>query len=51
MSFMVDMGNRRPRFKTLEEASEFANRYLKKTGVILCITEDKRPANASLNKK
>ena len=47
MSFMVDGGvYRRPRYETVEEASKCASDYLKKTGIVLGVFEDSRPANA-----
>ena len=47
MSYMVDGGTRRrPRFETVEEASHFASDYLARTGIVLGVFEDKRPANA-----
>ena len=45
MSYMVDGGtHKRPRYETLEEASKVANEYLEKTGIVLGVFEDKRPA-------
>ena len=47
MSYLVDGGtHNRPRFATLEEASRCASDYLKKTGIVLGVFEDKRPANS-----
>ena len=51
MSYMVDGGTRRrPRFETLNEASRYASNYLAKTGIVLGVFEDKRPANAKYEK-
>lgn len=48
MSFLVDGGTyRRPRFATLEEARACANKHLVKTGEVLGVYEDSRPANAT----
>lgn len=47
MSFMVDGGtNNRPRFETLPEASAVANDVFKRTGVVLGVFKDERPADS-----
>lgn len=52
MSFMVDGGtNNRPRFETLPEASAVANEVLAKTGIVLGVFEDKRPADSTYVRK
>ena len=46
MSYMVDGGtNNRPRFETLDEARFVANETLRKSGIVLGVFEDPRPAN------
>ena len=46
MSYMVDGGTgNRPRFETLSEANRFANEIMRKTGLVLAVTESDKPAN------
>ncbi len=52
MSYLVDGGTyKRPRFETLDEASEYASSVLKNTGIVLGVFEDARPATHIMQKK
>ena len=45
MSYIVDGGtNNRPRFASIEEANNFANDVMRRTGIVLGVYESKKPA-------